>query len=103
MCCWVLVFALSPFCVLVCVFWEMVHGWVRGLSCGPSICVSWSTSGRKVGLARCEASLGPPVEDLCWLFQGGASFAGRLCCLCLVFVSFYVSSLLPSGHLKGKG
>ena len=52
---------------------------------------------------RAEASLGPPVEDLCWMFQGGASFVGRLCCLCLVFVSFRVCSLLPSGHLKGKG
>ena len=30
-CCWVLVFALSPFCVLVGVFWGMVHRWVGGL------------------------------------------------------------------------
>ena len=88
------------FCVLVCVFWEMVHGWVRGLSGGPSICVPWSTSRRRMWLSRCEASLGPPVEYLCWLFQGGASFVGRLC---LAFVSFRACSLLPFGHLKGKG
>ena len=38
-CCWVLVLALSPFCVLVCVFWGMVR-WVWGLLCGQDICVS---------------------------------------------------------------
>ena len=57
----------------------------------------------KGGVSRCEASLGPLVEYLCWLFQGGASFVGRLCRLCLVFVSFCVCSLLPCSHLKGKG
>ena len=43
-CCWVLVLALSPCCVLVCVFSEMVHWWVGGLSCGLGICVFWSAS-----------------------------------------------------------
>ena len=28
--CWVLIFALFPFCVLVCVFWGMVRWWVGG-------------------------------------------------------------------------
>ena len=28
---WVLVFALSPFCVVVCIVWGMVHWWVGGL------------------------------------------------------------------------
>ena len=39
-CCWVLVFALSPCCVLVCVFWGMIHWWVWGLLCKPNNYVS---------------------------------------------------------------
>ena len=35
-----LVFALSPCCVLICMFWGMKHWWVGDLSCGPGVCVS---------------------------------------------------------------
>ena len=49
--CWVLIFASSPCYILICVFWEMMHWWVRGLSCNPNIYVSWSTSELWVRLA----------------------------------------------------
>ena len=40
----------------------MVHWLVGGLSCGPGICVSWSTSGLGVGLVHCLTGLGLPVK-----------------------------------------
>ena len=47
--CWV--FALSPFCILIYMFWEVMRWWVGGLSCKQSVCVSWSATGLNVGLA----------------------------------------------------
>ena len=49
--CWVLIFASSPCYILICVFWEMMHWQVRGLSCKPNIYVSLSTSELRVRLA----------------------------------------------------
>ena len=101
-CCWVLVFALSPFCVLVCVFWEMMHGWVGGLSCGPGICVSWSTSGLEVGLARRETGISPPVKYFADLF-GAVLLLWIVCVVCVFCLScFRVCSLLHCGRLKGR-
>ena len=66
--CWVLIFALSPFYILISMFYKMVHGYVRGLSCKPNIYVSWSTSGLRVRLACGETGLSPPVKYFYWPF-----------------------------------
>ena len=44
-CCWVLDFALSPCCILICMFWKMMRWWVGGLSCGTGNYLSWSGLG----------------------------------------------------------
>ena len=48
--------------------------------------MSWSISELRVGLARCETSLSPPVKYFYLQFQGSASFVDYLCYFCLVFV-----------------
>ena len=102
--CWVLVLALSPCYILIYMFWEMVRWWVGGLSCGPSVCVSWSTSELRVRLAPLNR-FKPSSEIFYWPFQGGASFVDLLCfcsvlcLLCFVHVCLYVLC----GHLLGKG
>ena len=63
----------------------MVHGKTRGLSCKPTIYVSWSTFELRVRLAP-WTGLSPPVRYFYWPFLGGTSFADHLCYLCLVFV-----------------
>ena len=60
---------------------------------GPTPGVTWM-------LARRETDLSPPVKYFYWPFQGGASFMDHLCYFCLVFVML---SLMPCGHLLGKG
>ena len=103
---WVVVFALSPFCVLVCMFLGMVHLWVGGLSCGPDICLSWSASGFGVGLVL----LGPFCPFSKSIFFTGHSRAMLL--LWIVFVSYAscwcvlccdVCSLVALWSTAGKG
>ena len=50
--CWVLIFPLSPFYILIYMFWEMMHWYFRGPKCKPNIYVSWSTSELRVRLAQ---------------------------------------------------
>ena len=52
-----------------------------------------------------EAGISPPVKYFYWPFQGGASFVDHLCCFCFVFCYSFVRvwSLMPYGHLLGKG
>ena len=64
----------------------LIHSWTKG----------------EVGAGH-ETGLGPPVKYFYWPFQGGNSFVVHLCYKCLVFSCFHVSSLMPCGHLKGKG
>ena len=71
--CWVLIFALSPFYILIYMFWEMMHWYVRGLSCKTNIYVSWSTSELRVRLAPWNR-FRPSSKILYWPFQGGSSF-----------------------------
>ena len=103
-CCWVLILALSPCCVLVYVFWEMMRWWLGGLSCKLNICVSWSTSELRVRLAPLNR-FKPSSKIFYWPFQGGTSFVDLLCfcsvlcLLCFVRVSLHVLR----GHLLGKG
>ena len=81
---WVLVLALSPCCVLVYMFKEMMRWWVGGISCRPDICVSWSASGLGVGLAPLD-QFGPPVGVLLAV-PGRCFFCGSFVFLfCLVF------------------
>ena len=49
--CWILIFALSPFYVLINMFKQMMQRYVRGLSFKPSIYVSWSKDELRVRLA----------------------------------------------------
>ena len=62
--------------------------------------MSWSTSGRRVGLARCEASLGPPVEYLLavpgWCFFCG-SFVLFVYCVCQLSLLFIAAIWSPEG------
>ena len=101
--CWVLIFALSPCYILDYMFKEMMHWWVRGLSCKPNIYVSWSTSELRVRLApRNQAK--PSSKILHWPFQGGTSFVDLLCfsVLCLLFLCarLFICAL-PSPAWKG--
>ena len=75
-----------------------MHWYVRGVSCKPNIFVSWSTSELRVGFARHETGLSPPVKYFYWPSQGGASFVNH----CLVFVilsraSVYWNLWSPAG------
>ena len=45
----------------------------------------------------------PSSKIFYWPFEGGASFVDHLSYLCLVFVMLRICSLLPCGHLLGKG
>ena len=50
--CWVLIFSLSSFYILIYMFYELMHWLVRGLSCKPNIYLSWSTSELRVALVH---------------------------------------------------
>ena len=101
--CWSLLFALSPFYILIYMFWEMMHVWVRTISCKPNIYVSWSSSLLRMRLVRHETSLSPPVK----YFTYRSKTVLLLWIICVIYVfclsCFCVCSLLPCGHLKGKG
>ena len=100
--CRVLIFALSPCCILICMFYEMMHWLVRGLSCKPNIYVFWSTSELRVRLAllnwfktsskyftdRSKAVL------LLWIFY---VFCSVLCLLCLCTRLFICALWSPAG------
>ena len=82
--CWVLNFALSPCYILIYMFQEMMHWWVKGLSCKPNIYVSWSTSELRVRLVPWNR-FKPSSKIFYCPFQGGSSFVDLLCFFCLVF------------------
>ena len=100
--CWVLIFALSPFFILIYMFYEMMHGLVRGLSCKPNIYVSWSTFELRLRFVRHETSFSPPVN----FFTGRSKAVLLLWIIRVIYVlclsCFRVCSLLPCGHLKGN-
>ena len=48
--CWVFMFVLSPFCILVCMYWEMVLRWIGDLWWKQDIYVSWFTPELRVRL-----------------------------------------------------
>ena len=100
--CWVLIFASSPSYIFICVFCEMMHWKVRGLSCKPNIYVSWSTSELRVRLALNRFKPSSKIFD--WPFLGCTSFVDFLSfflsCVCYAFVS--VCLYVPCGHLLGK-
>ena len=43
---------LSPFNILIIMYLEMLHQWVRGILCEPNIYVSWSTSELRVRMVQ---------------------------------------------------
>ena len=67
------------------------HATQKSICLGPHLNSGW-------GL-RSENSLSPPVKYFHRPFQ----VVDQLCYLCLVFVILCVCSLLPCGHLLGKG
>ena len=101
MCCWVLIFDLSPFYILIFMFYEIIHGYVREFHANQtSMCLSphqylrWGW--------YCETCLSPPIKTLlltesrwcffCWsfvIFMFGVGHA---------FLSFHCS-LGKSWHL----
>ena len=92
---WVLIFALSPFYILIYMFWEMIHGYVRGLSCKPNIYVPWSTSKLRVRLRPWNwfkpfsILLSVPRQ---YFFCG--SFALFMPCACHAFASVHCCLLI---------
>ena len=79
-----------------------MHWWARGLSCKPNIYVSWSTSKPKVRLTSWNQF--KPSRKIFYLpLQGGASFVDHLCFCVSCFSCFRVCSMLPCGHMRGKG
>ena len=80
--CWVLIFALSPCYILMLIFWEMMHWWVRGLSCKLNIYVSCPFLNNG-WVWRRETGLSPPVEY----------FTDRSGAVLLLWI-FYVFSVL---------
>ena len=85
-CCWVLIFALSPCYILIYMFQEMMHWWASGLSCKPNIYVSWSTSELRMRFAPLNR-FKPSSKTFYWPIQGGTSFVDFLCfcsVLCLL-------------------
>ena len=103
--CWVLIFALSPFYILIYMFLEIMHWKARGLSYKPNIFVSWSTSELRVSLTLWNWF--KPSSKILILTVPRRCFLCRsfVCCFfCVLFFScFCVCSLLPYGHLLGKG
>ena len=83
--CWVIIFALSHFYMLIYMLLEMMHWLVRGLSCKPNNYVPWSTSELRVRLAPWNR-FKPSSKIFYWPFQGVSSFVDLICFFCLVFV-----------------
>ena len=81
-----------------------MHEKVRGLSCKPTIYVSWSTSKLRVRLAPWNR-LKPSIKILTY-FYWRSNAVLLLWTICVISVScfpcFSVCSLLPCGHLPGK-
>ena len=96
--CWVLIFALSPFYILICMFWGMMHRLANGLSCKPNIHVSWLTSELRVRST-------PSSKHFFWQFQGGTSLVDHLCFFlsCVWYAFLRACLFVPCGHLLGKG
>ena len=89
--CWVLIFALYPFYILIFMSLEMMHWWVRGPICKPNISASWSTSELSVRLAPWN-QFNPQVKYFYRPFQGGTS-VDHSCCFCFVFVMRFCASV----------
>ena len=87
--------------ILIYMFYEMMHWWVRGLSCKPNIYVSWSTSELRVRLAPFNR-FKPSSKLFYWPFQGGTSLVDLLCfsvlcLLCLCVRPFICALWSPAG------
>ena len=63
----------------------------------------WSTPELRMSLACRVPGLSPTVKYFYWPFQSGASFVDRCVIYVLCLSCFRICSLLPCGHLKGKG
>ena len=96
--CWVLIFALSPFYILIYMFWRwcidklgVLHANQTSMCLDPNLNLGWGW--------RSESSLSPPVpRGYMYLFCGSFVFFVSLCFSC-----FWACSMLPCGHLLGRG
>ena len=98
-------FSLLLFCILIYMymFWEKMHGQVRGISCKPSSYVFWSTSNLRVMLAL-WTQFKPSSKNLFTDCCKAVLFCGSFVLLCFLWMScFCACSLLPCGHLLRKG
>ena len=100
---WVLIFALPPFYILIYMFYDMMHGYVRGLSYNPNIYVFRSPSALRVWGWRRENGLSPPLNYFYCSFQGGTSFVDHLCYLSLAFVMLSHLFIVALWSPAGKG
>ena len=91
---------ISFFYFLIYMFWETMHGYIRGSSCKPNIFVSWSTSELRVRLARPE-NWSKPYSKIFWLtvprryFFYGLSVL-FISCVCHAFASVHCSLRSPA-------
>ena len=101
---WVLIFALSPFYILIYMFLEMMHWWVRGLlPCKPNIYVSWSTSELRVMLAPWD-QFKPSSKIVLLTVPRRYFFSGSFCVfVCLGFLMLSRLFIAALCSPAGKG
>ena len=101
--CWVIIFALSLFYILIYMFHEMMHWYVRGISCKRNIYVSWSISELRVRLVHRLTGLSPPVKNTDYSKAVLLFWIINVISVLFCYAFMYVCLLMPCGHLRGKG
>ena len=101
--CWVLMFVLSYFNILICTRYTRRR--CIDLSCEPNICVSWSTSELSARLVPLKC-LSPPViltdrSKTVFFFGSFLLFMLQVCLY--LYCRQVVCSLQPCDHLLGNG
>ena len=103
-CCWVLIFALSPFGILIYMFSGIMRAWVGGISCRPGLCVSEYTSELRMGLAQWNR-FKPSSEIFLLTVPGWCFFCGSFVLFmpCVCHASTSVHCCLVVAFWEGGG